>query len=103
MRQVEKRVVDLLSLYMRLGKSVTCTSNAPLSKEKGLTHLEAVGVGVTDSLSSFSLEKHLLIQSSRRGASDKETSQTRSSPSVELPLAGRFLMQPTPVMCYYIL
>lgn len=67
MRRVEKRVVDLLSLYMRLGKSVTCTSNLPLSKEKGLAHPEAVGVGVTDSL-SFSLEKHLLIQRSRRGA-----------------------------------
>lgn len=78
----------LPALYMRLGKSVTCTSKALLSKERGLACLEAVGVWVIYSL-SFSLEKHLLIERSWRGASDEETSQARSSPSVELPLARR--------------
>lgn len=51
--------------YLRLSKSVTCTSNALLSKERGLACLEAVGVWVIYSL-SFSLEKQLLIEGSIR-------------------------------------
>lgn len=47
--------------YLRLSKSVTCTSNVLLSKERGLVCLEAVGVWVIYSL-SFSLEKQLLIE-----------------------------------------
>lgn len=77
----------LPALCVRLGESVTCTSNR-LLKEKGLICLEAVGVRVVHSL-SLCLEKHLLIERSWRGAADKETSQARSSPSVALPLARR--------------
>jgi len=47
-----------------------------------------VGVWATYSL-SFSLEKHLLIEWSWKGASDRETSEARSSPSVELLLVKR--------------
>ena len=74
--------------YATLSKFVTCTSNALLSKERGLACLEVVGLWVIYSL-SFSLEKHLLIERGWRGTSDKEISQARSSPSVELPLARR--------------
>lgn len=59
-----------------------------LSKEKGLGCLEAVGVWVMCSL-SFSLKKHLLLERRWRGASDKESAQACSAPSLELPPAGR--------------
>lgn len=83
-------------LPTRSRKSLTLISDALLSRGKGLAYLEAAGDWVLYSL-PFSHEKLLLIE-----GSIKETSEAQSSPSLELPLAGRVSHAARDVLLYFM-